>query len=103
MRTTYFDLKPDQTLTIPDEGIEVTLRGLQPDGSAIAEIRSPFHQGTRYLHRRQYVRLAKHAGLFSYGHRHNGRRIHFRLEFDAERLPSFDRHPRADVESHSVP
>lgn len=84
---TFCDLKPGETLSIGEGRITLQLQHLNPDGSARVEVSSPLHRGRRLLASGQYMRLDDQTGLFNYGNRHHGRRIHLRIEFRNQELP----------------
>lgn len=94
----YFDVKPGEVLSIGGRRITLGVRQVGRDGSAIAEVHSPFHEGSRRIRRGQYMRLDRAVGVFNYGNRHHGRRMHIRVELIGEPRPSIEKLPWSDVE-----
>lgn len=91
MIQTYYDLKPGEKLAIEQRGIALEVRRLATDGSAFADIQSRYHRGRRFLRRGQYVRLDERTGIYNFGNRHHGRRMHIRLEIYQNRPASIEK------------
>lgn len=88
---TYCDLRPGETLSIGQRRIALSIRRLARDGSALTDIHSPYHTGPRMLKRGQYVRLDARVGIYNFGNRHHGRRMHLRLEVRGETDPEIEK------------
>lgn len=97
----YFDLRPGDALDIRERDIYIGLTRLDSDGTAVLELQCENHQGTCSLAEGRFLGLDGVIGIYNFGHRKRGRRMHVRVEIRAKSPPGIQVIRAGEVDADS--